>query len=66
MKNFKVVAAAMFLLAVTGCATFDRYAVADTSTMDRTSAPYRSGASAADATPGAGAPGGAGAGAAVR
>ncbi len=64
MKQLKFAAVALALVAITGCSTFDRYAANDNSTAMRSYAPSQM--SAANPVPGAGAPGGEGAGAVVR
>ena len=63
MKNAKIVAAVLGLLALSACASTDRYTVADSSRVDRVIS-YNN--QPADPTPGAGAPGGMGAGAVRR
>ena len=63
MKNAKIVVALLGLLALSACASMDRYTVADSSRVDRAIS-YNN--QPADPTPGAGAPGGMGAGAVRR
>ena len=62
MKNCKFFAAALSLLVLSGCATYDRAAMSDSRVIDRPAVAYV--LSAPDPTPGAGGPGGSGAGAA--
>ena len=64
MKHCKFIGAALGLLVLSGCATYDRAAMSDSRVIDRPAVAYV--LSAPDPTPGAGAPGGSGAGAARR